>query len=120
MFGGLSLALLTLAAFRIFALFHAGVGVWCSQSPGVPDGALPLAGWTTEGEVSLFPIGVRCSYFTLQHSLVLVHITADAWDWAITIAAIAGLLGSVLFLTARAATHRIWHALPVTERSEGS
>jgi hypothetical protein len=102
MFGVLSLALLALTAFRLLMIYRAGIGgVWCHQDSGLTIETLPSGGWTAEGELSLFPIGVRCSYYTLGHSLALVHTAADVWDWAITAGAIAGVLGFVLFLTAR-------------------
>jgi hypothetical protein len=117
-FGGFSLVLLALTAFRLLVIYHAGVGgEWCYEGSGLSIEALPSAGWTAQGELSLFPIGVRCSYYALDHSLALVHTAADAWDWAMTVGAIVGVLGFGLFLGARSATRRAWRDASATNTS---
>ncbi|WP_255408551.1 hypothetical protein [Cryobacterium sp. M23] len=39
-----------------------------------------------------------------------MHTQTSVWDWGITFAAILGVLGVALFLTARLATRRTWRA----------
>jgi hypothetical protein len=47
---------------------------------------------------------------TSNHELLLVHTQSSVRDWGITFAAILGIVGVALFLTARLATRRTWHA----------
>ena len=105
-----SLALIALAGLQFAVISHAGLRESCDQNPELGTLPLPSAGWTTDGAFSFFPIGVQCSYFTSEHELLLVHTQTSVWDWGITIAAILGVLGFALFLTARLATRRTWHA----------
>jgi hypothetical protein len=105
-----SLALITLAGLQFAIISHAGLRESCSQNPELGSLPLPPAGWTTDGAFSFFPIGVQCSYFTSEHELLLVHTQTSVWDWGITFAAMLGVLGFALFLTARLATRRTWHA----------
>lgn len=104
-----SLALIAVAGLQFAIMSHAGLGESCYQIPELGNLALPPPGWTTDGAFSFFPIGVQCSYFTSDHELLLVHTQSSVWDWGITFAAILGVLGFALFLTARLATRRSWH-----------
>ncbi|WP_241989204.1 hypothetical protein [Cryobacterium serini] len=104
-----SMALIALAGLQFAIISHAGIGESCYQNIELGRLPLPSAGWTTDGSLSFFPIGVQCSYFTGEHELLLVHTQTSVWDWGITIAAILGVLGVALFLTARLATRRSWH-----------
>ena len=104
-----SMAVIALAGLRFAFISRAGIGESCYQNPELGNLPLPSAGWTTDGAFSFFPIGVQCSYFTSEHELLLVHTQTNVWDWGITFAAILGILGFVLFLTARLATRRSWH-----------
>ena len=104
-----SMALIALAGLQFAIISHAGIGESCDQNPELRNLPLPSAGWITDGSLSFFPIGVQCSYFTSEHELLLVHTQTSVWDWGITIAAILGVLGFALFLTARLATRRTWH-----------
>lgn len=103
-----SFALMTFGGLQFAFLSHAGVGESCYQNPQLGDLTLPSAGWTADGTFSLFPISVRCSYFSSEHELVLVYTQASVWDWGITAAAFLGIIGFTLFLTARLATRRTW------------
>ena len=105
-----SMALMALAGLQLAFISHAGIGESCYQNPELGKLALPSAGWTADGAFSFFPVGVRCSYFTSEHELLLVHTQTSVWDWGITFAAILGVLGVALFLTARLATRRTWRA----------
>ena len=105
-----SMALMALAGLQFAFISHAGIGESCYQNPELGNLALPSAGWTADGAFSFFPVGVRCSYFTSDHELLLVHTQSSVWDWGITFAAILGVIGVALFLTARLATRRTWHA----------
>ena len=104
-----SLALIALAGLQFAIMSHAGIGESCYQNPGLGNLPLPAATWTAGGAFSFFPVGVQCSYFTSEHELLLVHTQTSVWDWGITFAAILGVLGVALFLTARLATRRSWH-----------
>lgn len=105
-----SMALIALAGLQFAFISHAGIGESCYQNPALGNLALPSAGWTADGAFSFFPVGVRCSYFTSDHELLLVHTQSSVWDWGITFAAILRVIGVALFLTARLATRRTWHA----------
>ena len=105
-----SMAVVALAWLQFAFISHAGIGESCYQYIELGNLPLPSAGWTTDGAFSFFPIGVQCSYFTSEHELLLVHTQTNVWDWGITFAAILGVLGFALFLTARLATRRSWHA----------
>ena len=105
-----SMALMAVAGLQFAFISHAGIGEFCHQNPKLGNLALPSAGWTASGAFSFFPVGVRCSYFTSEHELLLVHTQTSVWDWGITFAAILGVLGVALFLTARLATRRTWRA----------
>ncbi|TFC96729.1 MULTISPECIES: hypothetical protein [Cryobacterium] len=105
-----SMALLALAGLQFAFISHAGIGESCYQNPDLGNLALPSAGWTAYGAFSSFPVGVRCSYFATDHELLLVHTQSSVWGWGITLAAILGVLGIALFLTARLATRQTWHA----------
>ena len=104
-----SLVLIALAGLQFASISRAGIGESCYQNPELGSLPLPSAGWTTDGAFSFFPIGVQCSYFTSEHELLLVHTQTSVSDWGITFAAILGVLGFALFLTARLATQRSWH-----------
>jgi hypothetical protein len=109
-FGISSMALMALAGLQFAFVSHAGIGESCYQNPELGNLALPSAGWTADGALSYFPVGVRCSYFASDHELLLVHTQSSVWNWGITFAAILGVIGVGLFLTARLATRRTWHA----------
>ena len=102
-----SMTLVALAGLQFAFISHSGKGESCYQNPELGD--LPSAGWTTDGVFSFFPVGVQCSYFTSDQELLLVHTQASLWDWGITFGAVLGILGFLLFLTARLATQRSWH-----------
>jgi hypothetical protein len=104
-----SLALIALTGLQFASMSHAGIGESCYQNPELGNLALPSAGWTADGAFLFFPVGVQCSYFTSEHELFLVHTQTSVWDWGITFAAILGVLGVALFLTARLTTRRSWH-----------
>ena len=104
-----SVVLIALAGLQFVVISHAGIGESCYQNPELGSLPLPSAGWTTYGAFSFFPVAVQCSYFTSEHELLLVHTQTSVWDWGITFAAILGVLGAALFLTARLATRRFWH-----------
>jgi hypothetical protein len=116
--GATSSGLIALGIFRIAMISYSGIGTSCYANPDLGPDVLPPGGWTANGVLSLFPLGVRCSYFTTEHSLYYVTTVASVWDWGLTFGAIAGLLGFVLFLTARLATRRIWRTLPTRAQSE--
>ncbi|MBA8828774.1 hypothetical protein FB555_000845 [Alpinimonas psychrophila] len=105
--GATSLGLIAVGILRLASISHAGIGESCYQNPGLTAQSLPSGGWTADGVLTLFPVGVRCSYYTTEHSLYLVTTAVSVWDWGLTFAAIAGLLGFVIFLTARFTTRRI-------------
>ena len=105
-----SMAVIALAGLQFAFISHSGIGESCYQNPELGNLPLPSAGWTTDGAFSFFPIGVQCSYFTSEHELPLVHTQTNVCDWVITLAAILGVLGFAVFLTARLATRRSWHA----------
>jgi hypothetical protein len=113
-----SFALMALAGLQFAFISNAGIGESCYQNPHINNLSLPSAGWTADGALSFFPIAVQCSYFTSEHELFLVHSQASVWDWGITYAAILGVIGVALFLTARLTTRRTWHILPSKERSK--
>jgi hypothetical protein len=110
--GVTSFALMAIAGLQFAVLSHAGIGESCYQNSQVGDLNLPSAGWTADGAFSFFPIAVRCSYFTGERELVMVHTQTTVWDWGITFAAVLGVIGVTLFLTARLTTRRTWRTLP--------